>query len=100
MPTLETSIKKQIKEYLMLTGWYVYHNLQGLGCYPGLSDFVAVKDGQTVWIEVKTPKGKQSEGQEQFQADIEAHGGKYIVAKGIEDVMCLNNNIDLQGMVK
>ena len=71
----------------------MFHHLQGLGCYPGLPDLEAVKDGQTVYIEVKTFTGKQRSDQIQFQADVEAHGGTYIVARGIEDVEHLNSGV-------
>ena len=38
------------------------------------------------WIEVKAPKGKQSDLQKSFQELVEAHGHKYIVAYSLEDV--------------
>ena len=80
----ETAVRKQILHYLRLKGWFVYYNLAGLGAYPGLSDLVASKNGRIVHIEVKTPKGRQSEYQEIFQADIEAAGGEYLLARSIE----------------
>ena len=46
----------------------------------------AIKGGKTVYIEVKAPKGKLSEWQMDFQADIEARGGLYVVARSVEDV--------------
>jgi len=82
----ETAIRKQIQDYLRWTGWFVYYNLAGLGSYPGLSDLVAVRGGRVVHIEVKTPKGVQSEKQKKFQRKLEAAGGEYILARGIEDV--------------
>jgi hypothetical protein len=39
-----------------------------------------------VWIECKDSKGKQSDLQKSFQAQVEAEGHKYIVARSIEDV--------------
>jgi hypothetical protein len=39
-----------------------------------------------LWIECKTATGKQSEHQKSFQKQVEEHGHKYIVARGIEDV--------------
>jgi Holliday junction resolvase len=82
----ETAIRKQIQDYLRWTGWFVYYNLAGLGSYPGLSDLVAVRGGRVVHIEVKTPKGVQSEKQRRFQRKLEAAGGEYVLARGIEDV--------------
>lgn len=83
----ETDIRKQLVYYLRLKGWFVYHCFAGLGSYPGLSDLVAVKDGRVIHIEVKTPTGRQSEKQKLFQADIEDHGGEYlIIDQPIEDL--------------
>lgn len=86
MAANETAIRKQIQDYLRWTGWFVYYNLAGLGSYPGLSDLVAVRGGRVVHIEVKTPKGVQSEKQRRFQRKLEAAGGEYVLARGVEDV--------------
>ena len=82
----ETDIQNAIREYLRWRGWFVIRHQQGLGCHKGLSDLTAIKNGRTVYIEVKAPKGKLSEWQLDFQADIEAHGGLYVVARSVEDV--------------
>ena len=83
----ETDIRKMLVEYMRMKGWFVYHCLAGLGSYPGLSDLVAVKDGRIVHVEVKRPgTGKQSKNQKQFQADLESHGGEYLLARSIEDL--------------
>jgi hypothetical protein len=47
---------------------------------------VAVKNGRVLWIEVKTEKGKLSAEQGEFQKNIEEHGGKYVIARGVEDI--------------
>ena len=90
MPAKESEIRAAIKEYLQWTGWFIFYQLQGLGAYKGLSDLVAVKNGRVVFVEIKKPSGKQSEYQIQFQADLEASGGEYLVAKGVADVEFLN----------
>ena len=82
----ESDIQRQIKEYLQWHGWFVFKNHQSLGSYPGVADLYALRAGRSVWIEVKTPAGSQSADQVRFQADIGAHGGEYIVARGVEDV--------------
>lgn len=85
----EKEIQNMIREYLRAFGWFVIRHQQGLGCHKGLSDLTAIKNGRTVYIEVKTPRGSQSDDQIQFQADIELHGGLYILARSVEDVMFL-----------
>ena len=82
----ETEIQNAIRDFLRWRGWFVIRHQQGLGCHKGLSDLTAIKGGRTVYIEVKRPKGTQSDDQLDFQADIEAHGGLYVVARSVEDV--------------
>ncbi len=82
----ESEIRAQIKQYLEWQGWFVFYHLQGLGSYPGLPDLQAVKDGRTIYIEVKRPGGRQSAKQKKFQQDLEAAGGIYILARKIEDL--------------
>jgi len=41
------------------------------------------------WIEVKAPKGIQSELQRSFQLQVESHGHRYILARSLEDVTSL-----------
>lgn len=83
----ESAILAQIRQYLRLTGWYVIRHQQGLGSHQGLSDLTAVRDGETIYVEVKAPNGRQSEGQVAFQRQIEAHGARYILARSLDDVI-------------
>jgi hypothetical protein len=68
---------------------------------PGMADILAFRnhprrydadfDGEVdditpLWIEVKAPKGKQSELQSSFQERVEAEGHSYVLARCIEDV--------------
>lgn len=85
----ETAIKKQVRQYLTTLGWYVFPILQGMGAHKGISDLIAVKDGRVVFLEAKTAKGKQSDNQVKFQAEVESHGGEYRVVRCVEDVMDL-----------
>ena len=101
--TPETALKNQVRQYLRFKGWFCFHLLQGLGCYPGLSDMAAIKAGRVLWIEVKAPgsagqksipgmgkkqsRGRQSECQARFQSDLEAHGGEYVLVWSLEDLM-------------
>lgn len=41
---------------------------------------------QYVGIKCKATKGRQSENQKEFQSQLEAAGGKYILAFSIDDV--------------
>jgi len=82
----ESGILRAVRDYMRLRGWFVIRMQQGLGSHKGISDLVAVKEGLTVWIEVKTAKGKLSKHQQQFQKQIKEFGGIYIVVRGVEDI--------------
>lgn len=84
--TKETEIKHQIKDYLNAKGIFWWYELAGIGAYKGIPDLFAIRNGVTYAIEVKTPKGRQSPHQRAFQANYEGSGGKYILAKGYEDI--------------
>lgn len=85
--TPETALKNSVKHYLRLKGWLVVPILQGLGAHRGISDLICLKAGQTIFLELKRPKGQQSEPQKAFQADIEAHGGNYLICRSIDDLI-------------
>lgn len=85
----EAEIQSAIRECLRWNGWFVIRHQQTLGSHRGLSDLTAIKDGVTVYIEVKTMSGVLSADQEAFRDEVEAHGGTYIVARCVEDVQML-----------
>lgn len=62
---------------------------------PGCADILAMPQGVDragykwavpIWIEVKAAKGVQSDLQKSFQAEVEAEGHGYLLARSIEDV--------------
>jgi Holliday junction resolvase len=81
----ESDILKQVRDYLRWHGWYIYRNHQSLGSHKGLSDLTAIRDGKTIWIEIKKPGGKPSDHQIKFAQEIESHGGIYLIITRIED---------------
>ena len=85
--TPESAIKRSVKQYLQIKGWFIFPLLAGLGAYKGIADFYAIKDGRGIWMEIKTPKGKQSDHQIQFQADIERAGGEYMVVRDVQELI-------------
>ena len=87
----EKQIRNQIQSYLRWAGWFVYYNFGGPYSYSGLSDLVAVRDGQVVFVEIKSKSGKQSDEQRKFQHDLEAAGGRYVLARDLCDVLHLGN---------
>jgi len=83
----EAIIKNGVRNILRFERWYVINNFQGLGCYPGMSDLTAVKDGKVLFIEIKTETGKLSDNQLVFQKEIESRGGNYLVIRSVEQII-------------
>ena len=62
----------------------------------GSSDFIiAVKDGKTLWVEVKNEKGKQNNNQLLFESDIKKLGHKYFIVRSVEDVEKLLDDLKI-----
>ena len=87
----ETYIRRSITEALRRAGWDVTYHLQGVGSRKGFPDLTAMKDGKTVYIEVKTETGRQSDHQKEFERICNAHGCKYILARCEDDIAELLN---------
>lgn len=81
----EAKIKRQIRDYLEYKGWRVYRIQQSALSQPGLPDLFCFKDGLVVFVEVKTPTGRLSDHQKNFQTACEEEGVRYVVARGAED---------------
>jgi hypothetical protein len=55
------------------------------GAPTGTADFVVLlPEGATVFVEFKSAKGKQREGQERFQQAVEARGHTYVLERSVE----------------
>lgn len=55
---------------------------------PGESDLtVFCKGGRTVFLEVKTPTGRQSKAQKHFEKHIKSLGYEYYVVRSVEDAL-------------
>jgi hypothetical protein len=62
---------------------------RALGLRSGVSDLVVVLPGKILFLEIKTPTGKQSESQKVFQSMVESLGHQYAIARSVEDVIKL-----------
>src|SRR5882762_7269684 len=93
----ESDTQRAILDYLALKRIFHYRNNSGafkdaqnhfyrFGAL-GSPDIICVILGIFVGIEVKAPKGKQSEHQVEFQRQLELAGGKYILAYSLDDVI-------------
>lgn len=87
MMASEQQIQRDVQEYLRYCGYFCFKvHSQGKFCYKGITDLIAIKDGQTLFVEVKGDKGKLSVDQIKFMDDIKDHGGVHVIARSIDDV--------------
>jgi hypothetical protein len=90
--TPETAVKRACVQYLRLQGWLTYPLVQqGIGAVRGLPDRIAIKNGRTVYLEFKGPRGRLSPDQEARRAEIEAAGAAYLVVRAVEDLYVLGD---------
>lgn len=59
--------------------------LKGLGKLAGVADYIFLWDGGCGAIEFKTPTGRQSQGQKDFQAWCKDHNVLYEVARSADE---------------
>lgn len=100
MSAYENGLTKSILAYLAYNGVFAWRQNNG-GVYDpmrkqyranssmaGVPDIIGIMpDGRFIGIEVKSPKGKQSEYQKAFEAKCKDKQGIYIVAKTMDDFL-------------
>lgn len=52
---------------------------------PGGADWEGIYKGRAIYVEIKTPTGRQSSAQKAFQALVQRHGGIYRILRSVED---------------
>lgn len=83
----ENDVKKQVKDYLSVKGYFHFYMLAGMGAYKGIPDIIAIKNNRILFLEIKRPGGLLSEHQHQFQLNINRHGGEYYIVRSLDDLM-------------
>lgn len=86
VPTPESVLKRDIKDYLKSIGAYWSMVAGGAFAKTGDPDMIACWQGRYYAIEAKTPTGRQSQWQKIRQKQIEEAGGAYILARSVDDV--------------
>ena len=83
----ENLVKRQVKDYLDLKGYFHFYLLAGIGAFLGAPDIIAIKNNRVLFLEIKRSGGKQSEHQRKFQLNIEGQGGEYYIVEKLEDLI-------------
>ena len=83
----ESEVKLMVRKYLTIKGWFHFPIVQSIGSFKGAPDIIACKNGQVLFIECKTPQGRQSEHQKEFQRNIEAQRCKYLLVRNLEELI-------------
>ena len=86
----ENMIKAQIKDVLAYKLIFNFPLLQALGAYRGVPDRIIHYKGKVIYLEIKTPKGKMSQHQQEFQRQCIEDGVDYFAVSSIEELeQCL-----------
>jgi len=96
--TEEGSVVQACLEYLRIYGAFVWRNNSGalrdkrerpvFFGKPGSSDILGLlPGGRFICVECKSKKGKLSEKQKDFLAEVERLGGLAVVARSVDDVI-------------
>ena len=56
---------------------------------PGTADFLIIRHGKAIFIELKGDKGRLSDAQLDFGSLVEEHGADYSVVRSFEDLVAL-----------
>jgi Holliday junction resolvase len=81
----ESIIQSQIKKYLEANGWMVIKLIQT--SVNGIPDLMALKNGRTVFIEVKQPGKKPNDLQQYRIEKLHRAGFAAITAASVRDVV-------------
>jgi hypothetical protein len=96
----EHDLQNQIRLELSKNGWITFRTNVGkvkladgrffdTGLPPGFSDLMALKDGKTVFIEVKKQGGKVSKSQKNFIEQMKRNGFDAGVVYSVEQALTL-----------
>ena len=88
----EARIQRNIRDLLVQVGFHVWDTSQGYRkdpggtrMTPGLPDLVLSGHNHTLFVEVKTEKGKLTPHQQLFSHEWNLHGGTCLVWRSVED---------------
>lgn len=60
---------------------------------PGGADLIGLYKGRFLAVEIKTPAGRQSQEQRQFQQLVENLGGTYVVLRSVDEALAWSQSL-------
>lgn len=88
----EADLHDKIEDELKRRGWYYVHSRMDMATTTalGVPDFiVAMPQGKTIWLEVKSKTGKMKREQLAAQMMLELHGHRHAVVRSFTDFLNL-----------
>jgi hypothetical protein len=96
----ENKVTRECWKWLNEQGWYCWrNNSTGVWdaraggyrrpppeCINGVSDLIAFREGNTIFVECKSAKGDLSKDQRLFKNQCEKHGVRYITAHSLKEL--------------
>lgn len=80
MNNIPTPIKDRV------TGKTLGYRKLSMGAKKGIPDIWVIKDGKTIGLEVKAPKGTQQKEQKDIEERFKRNGAEYHIVRSVEDV--------------
>ena len=88
----EADIKKLITDYLQYTGWLVIRMPPSIYSSKGIPDLCTMKNGRTIWLEIKSARGRLTPEQNTLGKLIRDKGGEeWYIVMSLEDVINVIN---------
>lgn len=80
---LESKIQSSCINYAKKNGWFCCKNIK---CsVNGMPDLTMFKDGVTIFVEFKSPIGKQSKLQQYVENELTKQGFKYYLIRSLKE---------------
>jgi type IV secretory pathway VirB9-like protein len=67
--------------------------IKKMGGKRGIADLILIYDKRTIYLEIKTEKGKQSKEQKEFQEICKKNNQPYFVVRNVDEVAKIVNKI-------
>lgn len=80
-PVSERTFQSQVVQLARANGWLLYHTFDSRRSAAGFPDLTLVREGELVFLELKSDKGRVTPEQQQWLAELAACGHVAEVAR-------------------